>query len=388
MPRARRRAPTLPASPSCCWTRTARAGTSSRSAADCWRWGARANSAAPAVSTRCRRPSSPATRRPQTAEETDWPRIAGLYAQLAKLARSPVIELNRAVAVGMAEGPQAALSIVERLADEPALKAYHLLGSVRGDLLQKLGRLRKRAPHSKRRPSWRATGASRNYWRRAAEAAGAAMPPPLASRAIVRPGCCLRPHRPRAASYSRPSANKPPRPGRDTISSQMSVPTRLPVSDTSRDGKDRPAFRRRIASDVDGAALAVLHIGLQPCRFRIGKRAPRGQRRGLFPAACLVMHLIAKCRYRPVAVLAAACGDDDLGAIDRRCELRPARLGRRVTSRISSRWRRTWPRNPRTAGQSGESGRRYPSRDAWCYPIRLSQGSPDSTAGWLKAALR
>ena len=54
--------------------------------------------------------------------------------------RSPIIELNRAVAVGMAEGPEAALAIVERLAHEPALENYHLLGSVRGDLLQKLGR--------------------------------------------------------------------------------------------------------------------------------------------------------------------------------------------------------------------------------------------------------
>ncbi len=76
----------------------------------------------------------------QTAEATDWPRISGLYAELAALVRSPVIELNRAVAVGMAEGPQAALAIVDRLADEPALKNYHLLGSVRGDLLCKLGR--------------------------------------------------------------------------------------------------------------------------------------------------------------------------------------------------------------------------------------------------------
>jgi RNA polymerase sigma factor (sigma-70 family) len=74
------------------------------------------------------------------AADTDWPRISGLYAQLAKLVDSPVIELNRAVAVGMAEGPAAGLAIVERLADEPALRAYHLLGSVRGDLLYKLGR--------------------------------------------------------------------------------------------------------------------------------------------------------------------------------------------------------------------------------------------------------
>ena len=75
------------------------------------------------------------------SHDTPWPRIAGLYAELAALVRSPVIELNRAVAVGMAEGPAAALAILDRLADEPALRTYHLLPSVRGDLLQKLGRL-------------------------------------------------------------------------------------------------------------------------------------------------------------------------------------------------------------------------------------------------------
>ena len=75
-----------------------------------------------------------------TADKTDWPRIAGLYQELAALVRSPIVELNRAVAVGMAEGPAAALPMVERLAHEPALKTYHLLGSVRGDLLRKLGR--------------------------------------------------------------------------------------------------------------------------------------------------------------------------------------------------------------------------------------------------------
>ena len=74
------------------------------------------------------------------AADTDWPRISGLYAQLAKLVNSPIIELNRAVAVGMAEGPAAGLAMVERLAGEPALKAYHLLGSIRGDLLHRLGR--------------------------------------------------------------------------------------------------------------------------------------------------------------------------------------------------------------------------------------------------------
>jgi RNA polymerase sigma factor (sigma-70 family) len=73
-------------------------------------------------------------------DDTDWSRIAGLYAQLSALVASPVIELNRAVAVGMAEGPAAALAIVDALAEEPALKAYHLLPTVRGDLLHKLGR--------------------------------------------------------------------------------------------------------------------------------------------------------------------------------------------------------------------------------------------------------
>jgi RNA polymerase sigma factor (sigma-70 family) len=76
----------------------------------------------------------------RTAGETDWPQIAGLYAELAAVVRSPVVELNRAVAVGMAEGPAAGLLIVDRLMHEPALKAYHLLPSVRGDLLHKLGR--------------------------------------------------------------------------------------------------------------------------------------------------------------------------------------------------------------------------------------------------------
>ncbi|NGN70113.1 RNA polymerase sigma factor [Streptomyces sp. A7024] len=74
------------------------------------------------------------------AEDTDWGRIAALYAQLARATPSPVVELNRAVAVSMAEGPAAGLALVDALTDEPALKDYHLLPSVRGDLLAKLGR--------------------------------------------------------------------------------------------------------------------------------------------------------------------------------------------------------------------------------------------------------
>jgi len=78
--------------------------------------------------------------RARTAGETDWDRIASLYEALARVAPSPVIELNRAVAVSMASGPAAGLAIVNRIKDEPALRGYHLLPSVRGDLLWKLGR--------------------------------------------------------------------------------------------------------------------------------------------------------------------------------------------------------------------------------------------------------
>jgi RNA polymerase sigma factor (sigma-70 family) len=79
--------------------------------------------------------------RARTAEETDWQRIALLYAELARLMPSPVVELNRAVAVGMAEGPAAGLAIVNPLLDEPALRSYHLLPSVHADFLFKLGRM-------------------------------------------------------------------------------------------------------------------------------------------------------------------------------------------------------------------------------------------------------
>ncbi len=79
--------------------------------------------------------------RARTAAETDWTRIVALYETLARLTPSPVVELNRAVAVGMALGPAAGLDCIDALGREPALKNYHLLPSVRGDLLAKLGRL-------------------------------------------------------------------------------------------------------------------------------------------------------------------------------------------------------------------------------------------------------
>ncbi len=79
--------------------------------------------------------------RARTPAETDWGRIAALYDALARLLPTPVVELNRAVAVSMASGPAAGLELVDALTSEPSLKAYHLLPSVRGDLLAKLGRL-------------------------------------------------------------------------------------------------------------------------------------------------------------------------------------------------------------------------------------------------------
>jgi RNA polymerase sigma factor (sigma-70 family) len=79
--------------------------------------------------------------RARTAEETDWHRMAALYDALAQLTHSPIVELNRAVAVAMAFGPAEGLELVNALTSEPSLKSYHLLPSVRGDFLFKLGRL-------------------------------------------------------------------------------------------------------------------------------------------------------------------------------------------------------------------------------------------------------
>jgi RNA polymerase sigma-70 factor, ECF subfamily len=75
-----------------------------------------------------------------SVEETDWPRVVALYDALTSLTGSPVVELNRAVAVAMAFGPEAGLELLDSLADEPALGGYHLLHSVRGDLLVRLER--------------------------------------------------------------------------------------------------------------------------------------------------------------------------------------------------------------------------------------------------------
>ncbi|WP_137993902.1 RNA polymerase sigma factor [Streptomyces vilmorinianum] len=92
-----------------------------------------------------------------TYEDTDWRTIAALYGRLAAVAPSPVVELNRAVAVSMAEGPEAGLALVDALAGEPALAGYHLLPSVRGDLLARLGR-----PEEARAEFERAASLTRN----------------------------------------------------------------------------------------------------------------------------------------------------------------------------------------------------------------------------------
>jgi RNA polymerase sigma-70 factor, ECF subfamily len=110
--------------------------------------------------------------RARTPQDTDWTRIAALYGPLAALAQSPVVELNRAVAVGMAVGPQAGLDLVDALASEPSLKAYHLLPSVRGDLLAKLGR-----QDEARREFERAASLTRNRRERALLLERAAMVP-------------------------------------------------------------------------------------------------------------------------------------------------------------------------------------------------------------------
>jgi RNA polymerase sigma-70 factor, ECF subfamily len=97
-----------------------------------------------------------------TADDTDWPRIAELYALLAAVNPSPVVELNRAVAVGMAFGPELGLQLVDRLIDAPELRAYHFLPAVRGDLLEKLGRLEEARKEFQRAASMTRNARERN----------------------------------------------------------------------------------------------------------------------------------------------------------------------------------------------------------------------------------
>ena len=96
--------------------------------------------------------------RARTSADTDWVRIAVLYEDLARVTGSPVVEVNRAVALAMAYGPEAGLTLLDQLSDAPALRAYHLLPSVRGDLLSRLGR-----PAEARAEFERAAGLTANH---------------------------------------------------------------------------------------------------------------------------------------------------------------------------------------------------------------------------------
>jgi RNA polymerase sigma factor (sigma-70 family) len=114
--------------------------------------------------------------RARRAEDTDWARIAALYEELARLSPTPVIQLNRAVALSMALGPQAGLDLVDTLVGEPALERYHLLPSVRGDLLMKLGRVQEALPEFERAASLTRNAREREMLLERARACETALP--------------------------------------------------------------------------------------------------------------------------------------------------------------------------------------------------------------------
>ena len=116
--------------------------------------------------------------RARTAAETDWERIAALYDALAQLMPSPIVELNRAVAVAMAFGPAAGLEIIDAIASEPSLKAYHLLPSVRGDFLFKLGRFTEALAEFQRAASLTHNTREREFLLGRAQACAAELSPP------------------------------------------------------------------------------------------------------------------------------------------------------------------------------------------------------------------
>jgi predicted RNA polymerase sigma factor len=119
--------------------------------------------------------------RAATAEATDWPRIVALYDALAALSPSPIVQLNRAVAVSMAFGPAEALAIVDVLVASGELESYHLLGAVRGDVLVKLGRLAEARAEFERAASLTRNERERGLMQARAEACGALVAPaPLA----------------------------------------------------------------------------------------------------------------------------------------------------------------------------------------------------------------
>jgi predicted RNA polymerase sigma factor len=120
--------------------------------------------------------------RARTAEDTDWNRIVGLYAQLAQLAPSPIVELNRAVALSMAAGPAKGLEAVDALRTESSLQSYHLLPSVRGDLLRKLGRFDEARQEFERAASLTRNTRERELLRERARACAATADAPSVSK--------------------------------------------------------------------------------------------------------------------------------------------------------------------------------------------------------------
>ncbi|MFD9301789.1 DUF6596 domain-containing protein [Streptomyces sp. NPDC060048] len=113
----------------------------------------------------------------RTSEDTDWAQIAALYGALARLLPTPIVRLNRAVALGMAHGPQAGLDLVDSLITDPALRDYHLLPSVRGDLLARLDRREEARLEFQRAASLTRNAAERTFLRRRADEYAAADPP-------------------------------------------------------------------------------------------------------------------------------------------------------------------------------------------------------------------
>jgi predicted RNA polymerase sigma factor len=120
----------------------------------------------------------PVTPRALAPQDTDWPRIVDLYAELAQLTPSPVVELNRAVAVAMAFGPAAGLQLIDTLTSEPSLKSYHLLPSVRGDFLFKLGRFAEAQQEFARAASLTRNAREREFLLARVRASAQSSPPP------------------------------------------------------------------------------------------------------------------------------------------------------------------------------------------------------------------
>jgi predicted RNA polymerase sigma factor len=121
-------------------------------------------------------------------EDTDWARITSLYTELAEVAPSPIVELNRAVALSMADGPAAGLALVDQLAAEPALRNYHLLPSVRGDLLLKLGRVAEAQAEFQRASELTSNARERELTAQRARTAAAQLPGAPAGDPAERPG--------------------------------------------------------------------------------------------------------------------------------------------------------------------------------------------------------